>query len=260
MTVLTALDSGKRLVIGHRGAAARAPENTFAGFDHALSLGVDAIEFDVRLSRDGVAVVIHDPTLDRTTNATGTVASRTARELSEVDAGARLSSDGRSFPFAGQGIGVPTFEDLLIRYPETPLLIELKEAAAAPEVLRLLRRHGSEARAVVDSLDAGALRLFRDEGVTTGAAKRDVLSLMLRSAIRMVPRALRYQALCIPERYGGITVPVERLADAAARRGAPTHVWTVNDPADARRLWGAGVIGIISDDPAQMLELRRALA
>lgn len=260
MNVLADFDPGARLVIGHRGAAARFPENTLVGFDYAVGLGVDAIEFDIRITRDGVVVIIHDPTLDRTTDAPGQVAEQSAHDLATVDAGARFSPDGgRTFPFAGKGIGIPTLEALIERYPSTALLIEIKVAEAAPEALRLFRRFGCEERVVVDSMDAAALVPFQGTRVAVGAARRDVIALMWRSSFGLVPRSLRFSALCIPERYG-IRVPVGRLTRAAASRRVPTHVWTVNDPEDARRLWSNGVIGIISDDPEAMLLLRKQLA
>ena len=260
MNILANFDPGARLVIGHRGAAARFPENTFAAFDYAVGLGVDAIEFDIRITRDGVVVVIHDPTLDRTTGGSGQVAQQSVRDLAEVDAGARFSPDGGvGHPFAGQGIAIPTLEGLIERYPSTPLLIEIKVAEASTEALRLFRRHGCEDRVLVDSMDVAALSPFRGTRVAVGAARRDAISLTWRSAVGLVPRSLPFSALCIPEHYG-INVPVSRLTRAAASRRVPTHVWTVNDPEDARRLWSNGVIGIISDDPEAMLALRKQMA
>ena len=85
MNVLAAYDPGARLVIGHRGAAGRYPENTFAAFDYAVGLGVDAIEFDLRITRDGVVVVIHDPTLDRTTSGSGRIDELSAGQVTTVD-------------------------------------------------------------------------------------------------------------------------------------------------------------------------------
>lgn len=259
MNVLTSFDPGVRLVIGHRGAAARFPENTLASFDHAVGLGVDAIEFDLHLSGDGVAVVMHDPTVDRTTGGSGSVAAMTAADLTRLNAGARFSPDGKTTPFQGAGLTVPTLEQVLERYTDIPLLIELKVPEVAAEALRLFRRHGCEDRVLVDSIDGSALRPFRGTRVAVGAAKWDVVSLMWRSAVAMVPSRLAYSGLCIPESYSGIRVPVPRLARAAGRCGVPTHVWTVNDANDARRLWNSGVIGIISDDPETMLNLRKSL-
>jgi glycerophosphoryl diester phosphodiesterase len=260
LNVLAEYDPGARLVIGHRGAAARFPENTFAAFDYAVGIGVDAIEFDIRITGDGVVVVIHDPTLDRTTGSSGRVASLSATELAQADAGARFSPDGgRTFPFAGKGIRVPTLESLIERYPGIPLLIEIKVPEAASETLRIFRRHGCEDRVLIDSMDVRALRLFRGTKVSVGAARRDVVSLYWRTAVGLVPRSLPYRALCIPERYV-IDVPVSRLTRAAASCRVPTHVWTVNEPEDARRLWSGGVIGIVSDDPATMLALRTEMS
>ena len=258
MNVLAAYDPGARLVIGHRGAAGRYPENTFAAFDYAVGLGVDAIEFDLRITRDGVVVVIHDPNLDRTTSGSGRIDELSAGQVTTVDAGARFN-DGGTLPFAGSGLTVPTLEGMLERYPTVPLLIEVKVREAAAEALRLFRRHGAEERVLVDSLDAAALRPFHGTRVAMGAAQRDVISLMWRSAVHLLPRSLPYSALCIPEHYW-IDVPVSRLTRAAADRRVPTHVWTVNDPADARRLWSDGVVGIISDDPEKMMSLRREIS
>ncbi|HUK64913.1 MAG TPA: glycerophosphodiester phosphodiesterase family protein, partial [Dongiaceae bacterium] len=102
------LDPGARLVIGHRGAAAEAPENTMASFERAAELGVDALEFDVHVTADGHAVVIHDPTLRRTTDRDGAVAALTLEQLRAADAGARFTRDGATFPFRGRGVRVPT--------------------------------------------------------------------------------------------------------------------------------------------------------
>jgi hypothetical protein len=146
MNVLS--DPAARIVIGHRGAAAHFPENTSASFDHAVSLGVDAIEFDLRVSRDGVVVVIHDPTVDRTTNGTGAVADLTLAELKKLDAGAQFTRDGRTFPWRGQGLQILTFDELLDRYPSIPLLIELKIAAAADGARRAIEDHPRDASAL----------------------------------------------------------------------------------------------------------------
>ncbi|MBW8896337.1 MAG: glycerophosphodiester phosphodiesterase, partial [Acidobacteria bacterium] len=123
------------LVYAHRGGAALRPENTIASFDYGLSLGADGLEFDVRLSRDGVVVVHHDATLERTTNGTGELSSLTADELSRTDAGhwfvpadARRDASNAEgpFPYRGQGHGVPRLRQVLSRYPGVPLIIELK--------------------------------------------------------------------------------------------------------------------------------------
>jgi len=112
------LDPLARPVIGHRGDRAHAPESTLASFRQAVALGVDAIEFDLRVSRDGVLMVFHDGMLERTTDATGALADRTAAELGRVDAGANFTRDGgRSFPWRGRGATVSTFDAIVESLP-----------------------------------------------------------------------------------------------------------------------------------------------
>jgi glycerophosphoryl diester phosphodiesterase len=258
MNVLS--DPAARIVIGHRGAAAHFPENTAPSFDHAVSLGVDAIEFDLRVSRDGVVVVNHDPTVDRTTGGTGAVADLTLAELKQLDPGAKFTRDGgRTFPWRGRGLQILTFEELLARYPSIPLLIEVKVATAADGARRAIELARSSERVLMDSIVCAALSPFQGSQILTGACYDDVLQILPRAFIGAVPVALRYSAICIPRWYNGLPIPVRRIARLARRRGVPTHVWTVNEPNAARSLWVAGINGIISDDPETMLGVRRAL-
>lgn len=253
------IDLDARPVIAHRGDSAHFPENTLPSFDRAIELGVDALEFDVRVTGDGVAVVLHDPTVDRTSNGRGAVAAMGIAELRALDAGARFSPDGGEAPFAGQGLVVPTLEEMLGRYENLPLLIEVKVPEAVAEVRRLVDRHGARDRVVVDSTDHRAVAPFRADPRMTGASMRDVLELLSRAWFPRRPGRLPYEALCVPRWYNGIPVPVARLSAHARHAGTTTHVWTVNDVPGAQRLWDIGVQGIITDDPATMLALRQKL-
>jgi glycerophosphoryl diester phosphodiesterase len=252
-------DPTARLVIAHRGTSAHFPENTVPSFDHAVSLGVDAIEFDLRVTREGVVVVNHDPTVDRMTDRIGTVASMTLPELRQVDAGARFTRDGVTFPFRGQGIGIVTFEELLQRYHSIPLLIEVKVATAVDGALRLIERYGAQDRVLMDSTEMDAVAPFRGTRLLTGASFRDVARLLPRALLASPPAKLPYSALCIPPWFRGIPVPVLRLARVARAVGVATHVWTVNEPEVAEGLWKAGINGIITDDPEVMLDVRARL-
>ncbi|HYD53536.1 MAG TPA: glycerophosphodiester phosphodiesterase family protein, partial [Gemmatimonadaceae bacterium] len=199
-------DPSAHPVIAHRGDSAHVPENTLPSFDRALALGADAIEFDLRLTRDGTAVVLHDPTLDRTTSGTGAVRDLTLAEVRAVDAGARFTPDGgRTHPFAGQGLTVPTFEEMLDRYRERPLLIEVKVPEVVAEARRLIVRHGATRRVVLDSTEDSAVVPFRGEFLT-GASLRDNVALLPWSFLPGGPRALPYQALCITPWFNGIPV------------------------------------------------------
>ena len=253
------LDVARRPVIAHRGNRAHAPENTLESFAQAVALGADALEFDVHLAADGVPVVHHDATLDRTTAAAGPLAARTSHELAALDAGARWTADaGRSFPYRERGIGVPALDAVLGRFPDTPVLIEIKVPAAAPAVLAVLRRHGAESRAVVDAFDGAALTPFRGTGVAVGSSRGDVARLLALTTAGLRPRRVPYRVVAVPLDYYGLPLPVTRFAAALRPLAVPVHVWTVNDTAVAARLWAAGISGIVTDDPGAMLRLRDA--
>jgi len=252
------IDPAARPVIAHRGDSAHFPENTIPSFDRAVQLGADAIEFDLRVSRDGEIVIIHDPTVDRTTDGSGAVHSLTLAELKRLDAGARFSPDGgKTFPFRDTGLKIPTLDEMLARYTSLPLLIEVKIPEAARLAPAVLDRHDANRRVVLDSTDADALKPFRRLPLITGASLRDIVSILPQAIIGLPLGQVPYRAFCLPLRYNGVPVPVRHLARSGHRAGFPTHVWTVNDPQVAERLWRDGINGIISDDPATMLELRQ---
>ena len=252
------LDSQARLVIGHRGNRAHAPENTLASLLEAVALGVDAVEFDLRLSLDGVLVVIHDATLERTTDGSGPVAERTAAQLRAFDAGARFTSDGgRTFPWRGRGARIPTFDEIVDALPrDLPFIIELKTPAASDPVRVAIRRHGIAKRVIVAGFDPESTRALIGAGFALGASTPDVMKLLVPALLRLRAGPRQFQALCIPPRWHGIPVPIAALVRALRGSGTVTHVWTINDPEHALRLWRLGVQGIISDDPAKILAAR----
>jgi glycerophosphoryl diester phosphodiesterase len=230
-------------IIAHRGVSMHAPENTFAAFDLALREGADFIELDVRRSRDGRLVVIHDATVDRTTNGRGRVADLPWEELNRLDAGSWFGP-----AFAGQPL--PLLEEVLDRYAgKIGLLVELKDPDAESELAGLLVRrglqNGLENRLIVQSFHAQSMRRLRkllpeiQIGVLTGQtgkmpSKKDLD---------------RFAAFA-----DFINVRLD-LADAGLvrrihGRGALTLVWTVRHAGEVDRLLQAGVDGIVTDDPA----------
>jgi glycerophosphoryl diester phosphodiesterase len=253
-------DPDARPVIGHRGNRAHAPENTIPSLLEAVALGVDGVEFDLHLSRDGVLVLMHDPTLDRTTDGTGPVAQYTLADLRSMDAGARFTRDGRTFPWRGRGAGIPTFDEVIEALPrELPLIIELKTPAAALPLREAVARHALANRIIVAGFDPASTVPLRDAGFWLGASTPDVARLLLPALFRRPIARPWFQALCIPPMYNGIPVPIASLARATKPFGNVTHVWTVNDPAQALRLWRQGVNGIISDDPGLILAARHGV-
>ncbi|HEX2722066.1 MAG TPA: glycerophosphodiester phosphodiesterase [Gemmatimonadaceae bacterium] len=254
------LEPGARPVIGHRGNRAHAPENTIESFAQAVALGADAIEFDVHLTADGIPVVHHDPTVNRTTDGTGEIARMTFAQLREFDAGARFTSDaGKTYPYRGKGHRIPTFDEVVEAFPSTPLLIEIKAPLAATGVRASLEAHRAESRALVDAMDGRAVKVFADSGIPVGAARNDVARLMREVLLDRPITPFDFRALCVPLAYYGLPLPVRRFAKIAKSRNCRVHIWTVNDPAVAKKLWSWGIDGIISDDPALMLEARAGL-
>ena len=135
------------IIVAHRGASGMAPENTMEAYRLGVEVGADAIELDVHLTADGQLAVIHDETLDRTTDRSGRVADLTMDEIREADAGARFTRpDDEGHPFAGQGLRVPTLPEVLEWLPETTgLVIEIKARAAADAVVQAIDGHPAQA-------------------------------------------------------------------------------------------------------------------
>jgi glycerophosphoryl diester phosphodiesterase len=250
---LPLLDPDARLVIGHRGASAEAPENTLAAFRRAAELGVDGFEFDVRVTADGVAVVIHDPTLDRTTGRADLVAASPLARLRKADAGARFTADGgRTYPWRGRGVTIPTLGEVLDAFPAMPMIIEVKVPEAQFAVREALLRHDATARCVVAANAHAALALFHRPPFLRGASRRDIARLWLGSHLGLASAARDCRCFAVPVRHGNIHVTTDRFLAAARRLGRPVHVWTVDDPAEAASLWSRGVSGIITNAPGAM--------
>ncbi len=258
MNPLLAFD--RRLVVGHRGAAAIAPENTLASFRLAVAQGADAIELDVHLTGDGVPVVIHDPDLARTTDRAGAVAALSLAEVQAADAGARFTRDGgRSFPYRGAGVRVPTLDEVLRALPRVPLLIELKTVASQLPVRRVLAAHDAARRVVLASAHDHALDAFRAPPWQTCASGAETARLYFGRLAGGAPVGVRYAMLSVPLRHRGVLpIPTPGFIRAARALGAPVHVWTVDDAAVARRLWARGAAGVVTNDPGRMVAARRA--
>lgn len=255
MNPLTDLSS--RPVIAHRGASGYAPENTLPAFELAIAQGADAFELDVRLTADGIPVVIHDSTLERTAGRPARVGDLTADRLLEADAGARFSPDrGRTFPFRASGVLIPTLRDVLRAFPTTPLLIDLKEFRAQEPVRQLLIEEQAVSRCVLASDDAAALLGFAEQPFARAASPQEVSRLYWGTMLRQTAAVAGYRLLSVPTRYRGLRIPTRRFVAAACKIGCPVHVWTVNQPDLARRLWGCGVAGIVTDVPDRVLAVR----
>src|SRR3954470_19929281 len=145
-------------------------------FKRAVDLGADALEFDVRLARDGGVVVMHDADVARTTSGRGLLSALALGELGKLDAGMHYTADaGRTFPHRACGVRVPTLDEVLEAFPETPLLIEVKETAAALPAAAIVRRHAASARVVFASELNDAMQVLRTESFLTAASRVDAV-------------------------------------------------------------------------------------
>ena len=242
----------RRLVFAHRGGALLAPENTMPAIDNGLALGADGLEIDVQLSADGIPVVIHDRTLDRTTDRTGPVAGLTAVELARADAGFHFTRDG-TFPFRGQGVGVPTLDAVLAKH-KTRIIIEMKggEPELARAVGQSIRRADAIDRVCVGSFYRKSINTLRaaHPEIATSASQEEARWMLHRSWVRWPFVGERvYCAFQVPEHAGRMRVVSPNFVRHVHREGHTIQVWVVNDRAAMHRLLDWGVDGIISDVP-----------
>ncbi len=233
------MDAKNPLVIGHKGAAALAPENTLGSFALALELGVDAVECDIRATADGVPVILHDSTVDRTTSGTGEVSRLSLEQVKALEV--------RPVDGLGSAARVPTLEDLLALIAGKCLLVlEYKSLdAVVPSIalLRAVRAHEwctawSFQPAVVSALRLEAPELSRSLLI----GREDDWEVNLHAAI---------DRECI-----GVSLRQEYVDSERVRRakglGLQVFAWTANDVADWARLVAAGVDGIVTDDPGRL--------
>lgn len=249
------------LVMAHQGGADLAPSNTMAAFRNAAQMGVDVLELDVHTTKDGVVVVIHDATVDRTTNGVGSVHDLTLSELQKLDAGYRFSPDnGQTFPFRGQGVAIPTLQEVLSAFPALRINIEIKQADPPMEqaVAELIQQAGAQNRVLVVASNLDVIERFRAlmPDVATGASESEVRGFFYAQTLRVSafyrPTA---DALQVPENFGSIQVLSPHFVQAAHAREVAVHAWTINDPEAMRRLLAMGVDGIITDRPDLALEV-----
>jgi glycerophosphoryl diester phosphodiesterase len=252
-------------LFAHRGASARAPENTLEAFRLAREQGASYLELDVHLSSDGELVVIHDSSVSRTTGRRGRVENMRLAELRRLDAGFKFTLDhGRTFPYRGKGHTIPTLSEVLDAFSDMRITVELKPtlSGVAERLSEKLKVHRAEDRVIVASLHHALLRSFREvaPSVVTSFSKDEVRDFLNRlrggDMDGYRPPGAAFQ---VPEYKGLRRVVSKPVIDAVHRFGVEVHVWTVNEPVHIARLLEWGVDGIMTDDPARALAKVRAL-
>lgn len=239
----------------HRGGAEVAPENTLEAFRAAEALGDVVLELDVQASADGTAVLMHDLTVDRTTDGTGAVALMSTAELQRLDAGHTFTPDGTTFPWRGRGVHVPTLAEVYEEFPGRCVAIELKgnRPGAEEVVWRTIRAAGAQGRTLVATNRTASVRRFRQVSggtVPTAASITEFAAFRLLCRLGLHGRhALPFQGLQPPDVFLGLRWLTPQLVRDAQAAGLRVDVWTVDREADMRRLLEWGVDGIMTDRP-----------
>jgi len=231
------------LLYAHRGASAEAPENTLEAFGLGLERGADALEMDVRMTRDGVIMVIHDATGRRVAGAPGAVAASTLDEVRRWD--------------LGRAARVPSLEEVLVTFPDVPLNVDIKqrEPDVVAPLLALLARLDAAPRVRLTSFHTRILWRLRALGYPgpLGTSRADVIAI-LAAPRDLVPWFIRRgDAVQIPIRVGALRLDTPAVIDRCHSLGLRVDYWVINDLATARELLGRGADGIMTDDPAAIV-------
>ncbi len=256
-----AADLNLPLVIAHQGGDGLWPGDTMFAFQNAFELGVDVLEMDIHITKDGVLVLMHDEAVDRTTNGTGEIESMTLDELKKLDAGYNWSpDDGATFPFRGQGITIPTMEEVFTAFPDTHMTIEIKKtnASMAKPFCELIRKHDMQDKVLIASFHDERLAEFRETcpEVATSSAKNETTAFVLITKPFLGSfYSPKFFSLQVPEESSGITVMTPAFVKAAHERNLAVEPWTINDAETMKKLIAWGVDGIITDRPDIMLEV-----
>jgi glycerophosphoryl diester phosphodiesterase len=249
------------LVFAHRGGGGLYPENTLEAFRYSLEVKVDVLELDIHATSDGKLVVLHDSSVDRTTDGSGKVKEMTLAELKKLDAGYQFSTDsGQTFPFRGKNVTIPTLEEVFDNFPQTKFNIEPKQAE--PSIIipfcNLLREKKKTDKVMVGSFNQTVIDEFRREcpEVATSASPSEVSEFL---AYQKSGLSGSYtppmQALQVPEQIAGVQIVTQDFVESAHKLNLQIHVWTINETIDMQRLIGLGVDGIMTDYPDKLLEL-----
>ena len=242
------------LNIAHRGGRAERPEHTLVAYDHAREAGADVLELDVHATADGVLVVMHDDTVDRTTDGEGLIQELTLKEIKALDAGYDFSEDGgATFPYRGMGLEVPTLEEVFEAHPDAAYVIEIKQASpsiVAP-FLELCQQAQVHDQMVASAFAASTLEEIREQDpqMPTNFGVTEVLAFLAvtdETAAEYVPPG---QFLQVPPEQSGIPILTPAFIERAAQFELKVHAWTINDETEMQELIDLGVDGLITDHP-----------
>lgn len=256
-------------VIAHRGGSVY-PENTLLAFEHSLQIGADVIEFDVHMTSDGHPVIIHDFTVDRTTNGEGAIDSFTLEEIKQLDAGYYYTASDGSHPFRNQGITIPTVKDVFEHFPKAYMNIEIKgqyptngPSQIEEKLWELIKAYNMEDQVLLASFDQKIIDRFNEFAngeVALSGGRNEVTKFVLLNKFLLsglyVPKV---DALQIPTKANPFNLADRRLIRSAEKLNMHVHYWTINDEESMRDLLHLGAHGIITDDPELLIEVMQEL-
>jgi glycerophosphoryl diester phosphodiesterase len=250
------------LLYAHRGASRECPENTLPAFERALELGADVIELDVHPTRDGVFVVSHDATAARVAGVNRALAESSWAEVSGWDAGAGFVDERGARPFAGSGVRFARFDEVLARFGEVAVNVDVKDARPRDleRLVSIVREAKAESRVLLTSFSYRVLWRLRGLGYSgaIGLSQLDVVRLVFSPGLldRLFPYGgVRAQ---IPTHSGPIDLTAPRVFAKCKRLAIGVDYWVVNEPSAAASLLEHGADGIITDDPRAIAEVFRA--
>lgn len=256
------VDENWPTAFAHRGASSRAPENTLEAFRLAAESGAGGLELDIHMTSDGRIVVIHDDSVNRTTDGEGFVRDMMLHDVRSLDAGYRFTPDGgATYPYQGRGVQVPELGEVFREFPDHKVNIDIKEEQLGVEaaLLKTITDACAGNRVLVVSEMPVVVERFRRlsrGGISTGASRREIAVFYRLSRLRL-EFLLRpaYDALQVPAEYGGCEVVTPRFVQAAHNRGVRVDVWTIDDPEEMRRLLDLGADVIMTNRPEVLGEV-----
>lgn len=259
MTLWTRKNSSGFKRIAHRGASGEAPENTLPAVALAFQrYQVDLVELDLRLSKDGVPVILHDETLERTTNGRGPVGRKTLKELKTLDAGFRFVPEGKkSFPFRGKGVTVPALEEVLRGFPESRFLLEIKEKnpECVPKILDVIERVPARGNLFIASFHGPVIRTVRSlrpPFIRTTLSRGEVFRAWLAFRFKRKNYFPPAHLASLPLREYGLRFDDPAWMAFLHERRVGIFYWTVDEPKEMERLARAGADGIMSNFPERL--------
>lgn len=258
------------LVIAHRGGKGLAPEGTMAAFKQAYALAVDVFEYDIHRTSDGHLVVIHDAAVDRTTNGTGLVNEMTLAEIQSLDAGYHFEDEAGNYPFRGQGVYIPTVEEVFATYPNMRQLIEIKDTNdpalyedIIEELWQLIVQYGMEDQVMIGSFDHEINERFAEVSwgmVPIGAGEQAVRSFVEKHVPYLNGLAKSpFDSLQLPVEQEGHKLTTWNIIRSAKKRNISLYYWTINEEEEIRELILKGVDGIITDYPNRVQQVLEEL-